>query len=306
VISIGNLAMGGRGKTPTVAAVTEVLLAAGERPAILSRGYARTAPTDEVVVVSDGVHVLADLARSGDEPLMLARQLPGAAVLVCDVRAAAAEAAERRFNVSVHVLDDGFQHRSIERDIDLVVVSAADLADRRAPFGRLRTSPAALARAHAVLIDNATVPDVAERLDRIAPLPTPRRFALVRHLGDPWALEAGHAPMTREAPVVAMAAIAAPERFTRALEADGWRVSAILPFRDHHAFTPRDIGRMAETVTRIGARGVLTTEKDAMRLLSLRPLPVAVSAVPLQVSIEPDEGFRSWLVESLREVRARC
>ena len=153
VISVGNLAMGGRGKTPTVAAVAQLLVDAGERPAILSRGYGRRAPIDDVVVVSDGTHVLADLDRSGDEPLMLARTVPGAAVLVCDVRAAAAALAEARYNVTVHLLDDGFQHRSLKRDVDIVVVRPEDLRGRRVPFGRLRSSPRALARAGAVLVD---------------------------------------------------------------------------------------------------------------------------------------------------------
>src|SRR5204863_5351833 len=95
IVSIGNIAMGGRGKTPLVAYVARLLVAAGERPAILSRGYARRVVEDGVVIVSDGTHLLADLDRSGDEPLMLARAVPGAAVLVCEQRAIAAALAER-------------------------------------------------------------------------------------------------------------------------------------------------------------------------------------------------------------------
>ncbi len=102
--------MGGRGKTPVVAYVARLLVEAGERPAILSRGYGRRRQEDGVVVVSDGRHLLADLDRSGDEPLMLARTVPGAAVLVCERRALAGALAERRFGATVHVLDDGFQH----------------------------------------------------------------------------------------------------------------------------------------------------------------------------------------------------
>ncbi len=306
VISVGNLAMGGRGKTPTVAAVAQLLVEAGERPAILSRGYGRRAPVDDVVVVSDGTHVLADLDRSGDEPLMLARNVPGAAVLVCDVRAAAAAVAESRYNVTVHLLDDGFQHRSLKRDIDLVVVHPADLRGRRVPFGRLRSSPAALARAHAVLVDDAELRDVSGALDALAPAPATQRFQLRRHPGDPWPVEAGRSAIMPDKPVVAVAAIASPDRFRRTLEACGWRVTSLLGFRDHHAFTARDVTRMAEAVTSAGAQGVLTTEKDAMRLLPMRPLPVAVAAVPLRVTIEPQAAFGPWLLDALREARRRC
>jgi tetraacyldisaccharide 4'-kinase len=306
VISVGNLAMGGRGKTPTVAAVAKLLVDAGERPAILSRGYARRAPVDDVVVVSDGVHVLADLDRSGDEPLMLARQVPGAAVLVCDVRATAAALAEARYNVTAHVLDDGFQHRSLKRDIDLVVVNPADLRDRRVPFGGLRSSPSALAKARAVLVDGATVADVSDALDAIAPAPRTRRFALVRSLSDLWMIEAGRPLIERPGPVVAVAAIASPDRFKRALEADGWNVTTLLGFRDHHAFTARDVAHMTRAVATSGAQGILTTEKDAMRLLPLRPVPVAAAAVPLRVAIEPAADFGPWLLDTLREVRERC
>lgn len=306
VISVGNLAMGGRGKTPTVAAVAQLLVEAGERPAILSRGYGRRAPVDDVVVVSDGTHVLADLDRSGDEPLMLARNVSGAAVLVCDVRAAAAAVAESRYNVTVHLLDDGFQHRSLKRDIDLVVVNPADLRDRRVPFGRLRSSPASLARAHAVLVDDAELADVSPALDAVAPAPATQRFQLRRHPGGPWPVEAGRFAPTPDQPVVAVAAIASPDRFRQTLEARGWRVASLLAFRDHHAFTVRDVTRMAEAVTRAGAQGVLTTEKDAMRLLPLRPLPVAVAAVPLRMTIEPAAAFGPWLLDALREARRRC
>jgi hypothetical protein len=147
VISVGNLAMGGRGKTPLVAYIASLLLEAGERPAILSRGYGRRRVEDGVVVVSDGVRLLADLDRSGDEPLMLARALPGVMVFVSESRTIAAALAGRVFGATVLVLDDGFQHRAIARDVDIVVVTPADLDDRRAPFGRLRESVSALSRA---------------------------------------------------------------------------------------------------------------------------------------------------------------
>src|SRR4029079_6954208 len=128
VISVGNLTVGGSGKTPLVAYLAARLLERGWHPSILSRGYGRAYVADGVVVVSDGRTVLADLARSGDEHLMLARQLPGVAVLVSPNRHLAGRLAEARFGCDVHLLDDGFQHFVLERDIDLLVVGPDDVS----------------------------------------------------------------------------------------------------------------------------------------------------------------------------------
>jgi tetraacyldisaccharide 4'-kinase len=304
VISVGNLAMGGRGKTPVVALVTRQLLAAGERPAILSRGYGRRHREDGVVIVSDGRRRLADLDRSGDEPLMLARMLPGAAVLVCEVRAMAARLAETRLGASVHVLDDGFQHTSLARDVDIVIVAPADLRDRRLPFGRLRSSVKALARADAVIIDGADDPAIRQAIADAARPAMPAVFVLRRSLGAPVAVEPERAWPDGRGPVVALAGIAEPERFAQALRGAGWDVVHTAAFGDHHRYRQVDLAGVAAVVARTGAVGVLTTTKDAVRLLPLRPLPVRVAAVPLDVTIEPAGAFAEWLQARLREARA--
>ena len=307
VISVGNLAMGGRGKTPTVAAIAQLLVAAGERPAILSRGYGRRAPLEGVVVVSDGTHLLADVDRSGDEPLMLARALPGAAVLVCDVRATAAALAERALGCTVHVLDDGFQH-PIRRDVDIVLVAPDDLTARRLPFGRLREPVTALARAAAVVIDDGGASDEAHaatvrEIARVSP--QARVFRLVRTLGQVLDFD-GPADFDRGKPVIALAGIANPERFARALVDAGWIVADLVAFPDHHRYRARDIGRIADAARATNASAILTTEKDGVRLRPLRPLrtPVPVGIVPLDVHIEPD--LLPWLAERLAAVRERA
>jgi tetraacyldisaccharide 4'-kinase len=304
VVSVGNLAMGGRGKTPTVAYVAQLLVDAGERPAILSRGYHRRVPEDGVVIVSDGRHLRADLDRSGDEPLMLARRVRAAAVLVCDIRAVAAAVAETALDVTVHVLDDGFQHRSLHRDIDLVLVSRGDLEDRRLPFGRLRSPVRALRRADAVIVDGAEAAEVAPTLDRVIDRASTRVFTLRRRLDEPWWIDARDAarPLpSRAEPVVAVAGIAQPERFRQALEADGWTVDAIVGFADHHRYDARDLARIAGVAR---GRAVVTTEKDAMRMLPLRPLPVTIACVPLVAAVDPEPEFRTWLFDRLTGVRA--
>ena len=286
--------MGGRGKTPLVAAATRALLAAGERPAILSRGYARRRVEDGVVVVSDGEHLLADLDRAGDEPLMLARALRGARVLVCDQRAIAARLAERALGATVLVLDDGFQHRQVARDVDIVAVAAADLDGRRIPFGTLRESPASLRRAHAIVVDGSESPAALDALGAAI-------FKMTRTLGAPRPIDPGGDVPPAGAKIVAVAGIAHPDRFKTLLAQRGWDVARLLPYRDHHHFTARDLANVSQAVRDTGAWGVLTTEKDGVRLLPLRPLPVSIAYVPLDIRLDGPQPFDDWLVGKVRK-----
>ncbi|MCY4078464.1 MAG: tetraacyldisaccharide 4'-kinase, partial [Acidobacteria bacterium] len=154
VISVGALTVGGSGKTPVAAHVAALLARLGERPAVLSRGYRRAARPAGVVVVRDTDGIRAGVDEAGDEPLMLAERLPGACVLVCADRYRAGRLAEERFDVTVHVLDDGFQHLSLDRDVDLVVIGAADAGERRTlPGGRLREQPDTANLADALLVE---------------------------------------------------------------------------------------------------------------------------------------------------------
>jgi len=299
VISVGNLSFGGRGKTPLTAYIAGLLVGAGERPAILSRGYGRRCREDGVVVVSDGARVLADVDRAGDEPLMLAREVPGACVLVSEQRALAGALAERVFGATVHVLDDGFQHLALARDVDIVIVAEADLRDRAMPFGRLREPIEALGCADAVIGEA----NGAEPAFEMPPAGGARTFTLRRTIGEPSALEPERGWTSPDRRVVALAGIAEPARFTRALAAAGWRVVETLAFADHHRYTPSDLSRLAAISARAQAP-VLTTLKDAMRLLAMRPLAAAVAAIPLSVAVEPDAPFRTWLFDRLREARA--
>jgi len=165
VVSIGNLVVGGSGKTPLTALVARLLADAGERPAVLSRGYARVAADDGVTVVSDGLRLRADLARAGDEPLLLARSLPGVAVLVCADRFLAGRLAERHLGATVHVLDDGFQHMQLARDVNLLIVDRADVdRPRLLPSGRLREPLSAARAADGVLVTGAEDDEAAQRI----------------------------------------------------------------------------------------------------------------------------------------------
>ena len=300
VISVGNLAVGGRGKTPVVASIARLLLEAGESPAILSRGYARTSPTDGVTVVSDLGGIRADLPRAGDEPLMLARQLPGVSVLVSPDRYLAGRLAEHSLGATVHLLDDGFQHLTLDRDIDIVIVSGADL-DPDAPTlpaGRLREQADALVAADAVL-----AADEGVDLGGSSPFEV---FRMQRTVGAPvFVPPVGVTVVAPEPPaaVVAVAGIANPEPFFAGLRDAGWQIGAALTFRDHHPYTPRDVERIWSQANAAGAAAVLTTEKDFVRMLPLRPFPLPVGYVPLTMDPSPLPEFRRWLAGSLRAAR---
>ena len=303
-VSVGNLAFGGRGKTPTVALVAQILRDAGERVAILSRGYGRRVVEDGVTVVSDGVHLLADLDRAGDEPLMLARALPGVAVLVCDQRAVAGALAQHALGCTAVVLDDGFQHRQMRRDLDLVLVTPDDLTGRRAPLGRLREGPGALARADAVVVEGEGEGEGAEKpsggfFAEKASRRLFRLFRLHRHTHAPPGLAAG-------ARVFVLAGVAGPARILRAAADAGLHVAGHWTPGDHHRYTRADLARVAREAAAAGAAAVVTTAKDAERLRPFRPLPFDVHVLDHSVTIESSgdgPAFAPWLLERVAATR---
>ena len=324
VVSVGALAAGGSGKTPVAALVAELLRDAGERPAVLSRGYGRRVRPRGAVVVRDPGAVRAGVDAAGDEPRMLAERLDGVSVVVCADRYRAGRLAETRLGATVHVLDDGFQHLGLARDLDLVVVRAEDLEQPTFPAGRLRERPAAAGRANALIVEAPDREAAAAVADRLG---VATRFLLRRSLGAPRPVadartevgkrrppaSAGGARDARSSggagpaaaledprttrPVLAVAGIATPRRFRDALADAGFQVAGTLEFADHHRFTPSDVRRIAARRAAHDAGLVLTTEKDAVRLEPLAPFDFAVAAVPLRVTVEPADRFRAWLVE---------
>jgi tetraacyldisaccharide 4'-kinase len=295
VISVGNLSVGGSGKTPLVAMLAGMLQAHGEKPAILTRGYARRVPTDGVLVATDGRSVLEPVERTGDEPQMLARMLQGVPVLVSADRHLAGTLAERRFGCSVHILDDGFQHLQLARDVDLLLVSAADLDEGVLPSGRLREPWSAAAAADALVVSGSDA-DGAAASTQAGNRPV---FRAVTHFGSLASSDPAAALPPAARRVVAVAGIARPERFFAALRSKGFEVVRELPFRDHHWFSSADVDRIERAAAESQADLIVTTEKDAVRLSER-----AWAVLPVRVSLEPADEFERWLLERLRLARA--
>jgi tetraacyldisaccharide 4'-kinase len=295
VISVGNIVVGGSGKTPVVAVLAAVLTRLGHRPAILSRGYGRTNRPGDVVIVSDGASPLVPVEESGDEPQMLARDVAGVPIVVCADRFRAGLAAIERFNPDALILDDGFQHVQLARTIDLLVISPADLTEQVLPSGRLREPLSAARTADAVLVFG----DAEDARRVAAAVGVPRSFFVTRQLLPLRPLSGPPAGAHDATPVAAVAGIARPERFFDALR-HSHDVVHELVFADHHWFTAADVREVERQAREHGAVAVVTTAKDGVRLERHRTamsLPWAI--LPIQVSIEPGPAFESWLQQRL-------
>jgi tetraacyldisaccharide 4'-kinase len=303
VVSVGNLRVGGSGKTPVVEHIARLLAEAGYSPAILSRGYGRRSPSKSPTIVSDGRKILADVDAAGDEPLMLARALvaKGVVVVVCADRYAAGKIAESRLGATVHVLDDGFQHFGLARDVDLVVTGEHDLSDEPLPHGRLREPLSAAVSADALLVD-AGYQDAAERIARV--LRVRNAYHVTRTMLPPRIVGSGDTVVVpNDSRVFAFAGVARPERFFSDLTSAGWNVVGTKSFRDHHYFTAAEVSRIAAAAKKARAAIVLTTDKDAVRLPAGAASAVAdgrLASVPLVSTVEPADEFRAWLLGQIR------
>ncbi len=307
VISVGNITTGGSGKTPLVEWMARALAREGKRPCVLTRGYGRANPQRRVVV-SDGESILAGARESGDEPYLLAEKLQGTAAVISDRnRVAAARWALKNLSRDVFILDDGFQHLRIHRDLDVVTVDATNPfgGGRLLPRGHLRERPEALARADCIVITRADlIADVHDLRARVQDLSGGRlviisrtRIARVRLLSATEKFVANNSLPPQ--PVAAFCAIGNPQAFFAQLARDGYTLSYTRRFRDHHVYDQSDIDTLARKATASGAQALVTTAKDAVKLRSLRcELPCYVA----EIEIEFDD--ESVLLKLLRESAA--
>jgi tetraacyldisaccharide 4'-kinase len=274
VVSVGNLTVGGTGKTPVVIWLVERLLARGQKVGVLSRGY-RRAGREPALLVSDGKTALAGPAEAGDEPYLIAQRCPGAVVAVGVDRYQLGRWVLERFPIDCFVLDDGFQHLALQRDVNLLLVDASDPdgLTHLLPAGRLREPLAAASRASELLLTRV---DAAVGPDRVL---APIRMAagrdfqpiLVRFKAEGFVnLRTGAVERTglvsgRSALI--FSGIARAESFRGLLTDLGVKVIEELVFPDHHAYTDADLSTIRAQAGRCQADMILTTEKDAVKVV---------------------------------------
>lgn len=282
VISVGNISVGGSGKTPFVIMLGELLKQRGIEVDVLSRGY-RRATTGVLRVDPNGTP-----EQFGDEPLLIARNL-GCPVFVGEDRFDAGLEAEETVGGGqanrVHLLDDGFQHRQLHRDFEIVLLNQEDLSDKLLPAGRLREPISALDRADVVVVDQ----DFPEK-------------QLPRGNSQVWRIERNVTVPELNRPVIAFCGIARPQRFFSALRKHGLDVREEIVFRDHHRYTSDDVGRLAAAQARHPGSRLITTEKDAV---NLGPHAAELNSVvvPLETRlIQADEAI-AFMLTNISERR---
>jgi len=280
VVSVGNLSVGGSGKTPFVLLLGELLKARGVRFDILSRGYGRQ--KRGVANVDPG----GSPREFGDETLLLARRLR-VPVTVGEDRYEAGLYAEKQFGPQLHLLDDGFQHRALARDFDIVLVTPEDARDRLLPAGRLREPLTSLSRADAVVLASGASSDSF-----------PVNGKLV------WRVRRGISLTNVPAHPVVFCGIARPQNFLLQLRTAGIEPVAQALFRDHHTYSERDIQDLLKLRQQSEAEGFVTTEKDAINLggflAALQPLAV----VPVKMELVDAANAVDTMLRMIAERRA--
>lgn len=276
VVSIGNLTVGGSGKTPFLITLGGLLKEHGVAFDVLSRGYGRA--TKGVALV-DPEGAPRDF---GDEPLLIARKLQ-VPVIVGEDRYAAGQFAERKFGPQLHLLDDGFQHRRLARDFDIVLLTPFDAENSLLPTGRLREPLSSLSRAHAVVLTN----DASSQGPLIA-----RQLV--------WKLRRGIiVPREVNGPCFAFCGIARPGNFFEELRAAGITLAATRSFRDHHAYTDSDVRQLLALRAQHGAAAFVTTEKDAVNLESRVATLAPLHVIPVRLELDDADAALTALLEAI-------
>jgi tetraacyldisaccharide 4'-kinase len=298
VVSIGNITVGGSGKTPMVEQVARSLRELGAVPAVVSRGYGRDTRGTRIVADREGPRLPPRAA--GDEPVLLADHLPGIPVVVGENRFEAGQVALSEWGVNAIVLDDGFQHRTLRKDLEILVINGRDpWGNRRLfPRGMLREPLSALDRADLFVVTNPLTPADTEaatatirRHNTRAPILV-ARYHVVGALAVPEGRALPPASLGGRR-LLAFAGLGSPRGFADTLSAAGVDMAGLIEYPDHHWFAEGDLEDLARHAGAIGAEGLITTEKDWIRLRSLR-LP-AVSLSVLLVELHLDAGREQLL-----------
>ena len=306
VISVGNLTLGGTGKTPTVIALGKMLQAAGHSVSVLLRGYKgrhRGGP----LPVSDGRRIRSDSGLAGDEALVIARNLPGARVTVGKDRAGAGRWIESREAVDLHLLDDGFQHRQLHRCLDLVLVDVTNPfgGGRMVPSGQLREPLEALRRADAVILTRTRTGEdydtLTRELRRFKPeLPCFLSTQTIEPVARGTSREEKAEALLAGCRALAFAGLANPRQFFDSLRRQGVEVVETLPFGDHHRYSTRELSAIGERCRELRVDTAITTEKDAENLPPASLHPAALRVLVARVWFEfRGDGLRDLLLQAV-------
>lgn len=310
VISVGNLTVGGTGKTPMAIWLAEMLKAAGFRPAVISRGY-RGRAEKTGGIAGDGKRVLMSPETAGDEACLMAAKLKGVPVLVGADRFRSGRTALEKFRADVVILDDGFQHRRLARDLDVVLVDGAEGFGNGwlAPRGILREPLASLGRAHALVLTrcDAGAEATAQELSRLAPGKPVFRSVHEAHVlgvetGDGGFFEGG--PVLEEWPkarILAFSGIARNREFFRTVEHLGGSVREFLEFSDHQEYTLEDVDNILAFARQCGADALATTEKDYVKLKGRFRFSLNLYVIAIRMDFGADAArFSGWVKGALR------
>ena len=300
VISVGNLTVGGTGKTPTVILLANLLKERGRRPAVLSRGYGGSAKAP-VNIVSDEERIRLGWREAGDEPVLIARSVPGVPVLTGPKRLFTGRAALEKFGTDVLVLDDAFQHRGLYRSLDILLVDAAHPFGNGflLPRGPLREPSSAVSRAHAVIRTGIFAEEQNGPPCHAHSLPT------FRGIHQPLAfVEAGTGrtrPLAelRGKKAFAFAGIGRPESFSRSLTGLGADVVFFQAYPDHHRYSRSDIETLERLARKYGAERIVTTEKDGVRLADFPDFLPKILLLRIGMQINPAESFTELIFSHL-------
>lgn len=293
VISVGNMTTGGTGKTPLVEWVAKTIAETGKKVCILTRGYGRQSP-ERQVIVSDGQAILATPAEAGDEPYLLANNLLGLAAVICNAdRISAARDAIEVFGTECFVLDDGFQHLRLARDLNIVTVDATNPwgGGQLLPHGRLREPLSGLRRASCVVLTRC---DQASDLE-------PLREQILSLIGFHPLFESTmqpRRPLHPDGPVAAFCAVGNPNSFFEQLRTNGYELVLEKAFRDHHAYTQKDIDDLVTGAKQAGATSLVTTAKDAVKLRSLS-FSLPWHTFEIEIAISDEAGLRDLVLSVL-------
>ena len=270
VISVGNITIGGTGKTPTVIYLAKTLLQSGHRVAVLSRGYGRkTAGTQ---LVTDGVQPVSDWRNYGDEPTMMAEATSDIPIVVDSNRHRGGLFLIDRFNPEIIIMDDAFQHRAIERDVDIVLINSQDTwaKHKLLPYGLLREPWASLKRADVIIFTKTNLKTPAPFLKTRAQKTKKPILESRLNIGVPKKLTKGEGELKKGTKAVAVAAIGDPGGFVCSLKKREVVVVDTLFFTDHHHYIQSDIPKIKAKMEKASAEIVITTEKDAIKLKNLK------------------------------------